>query len=132
MRQRVLTGLLLFGGLLVWTGAACSGVGPVSRDEAVRQEADAFGHYMEGWLRVLDARGLDREGKTEEAGKVWLEGDFTGDGAVDVMDLAMMANYYGQATGAADGAPVPGPQVTGVLVLGLLGVVRRRTKRTSR
>jgi len=73
VKQIVLAGLLLLGGLLVWTGTACSAAPPVSRDKAVRHEADAFGHYVDGWLHVLDARGLDRQGRTVEAGKAWLE-----------------------------------------------------------
>ena len=63
----------------------------------------------------------------EPTGMGWLDGDFTGDGAVDVFDLAVMASNYRLA--AAGSAHVPEP--TGLLLLAVAPALTRRRRRSG-
>ena len=54
----------------------------------------------------------------------WRDADFTGDGVVNVYDLAALANHYGY-DGTA-GGPIPEPATLALLALGGLALTRRR------
>ena len=64
-------------------------------------------------------------------GKEWEEGDFSEDGGVDVYDLSLLANHYGWSGGGGGGGAVPEPATVALLVAGTTLVVRRRFGRRS-
>jgi beta-glucanase (GH16 family) len=57
----------------------------------------------------------------------WTMGDFNGDGVVDVIDLGLLATGYGNAY-ADIGDMVPEPATLGLLTMGILGILRHKTR----
>ena len=60
-------------------------------------------------------------------GREWTDGDFNGDGIVDVFDLGLLAGNYSVA--ATGGQPVPEPTALALLAVAFVAV--RRRKRTA-
>jgi len=56
----------------------------------------------------------------------WREGDVTGDGLVDVLDLAALANHFGETVGG--GAPAPEPSALAFAALGAGAALLRRRR----
>ncbi len=56
-------------------------------------------------------------------GQTWATGDFNGDGNVDVGDLGILAGNYGTSVPLE---PVPEPACMVILLVGAIGLVRRR------
>ena len=61
----------------------------------------------------------------------WAQGEFTGDGTVNVNDLTIVLSHFGQTLGlpAADAAAVPEPACAVLLAIGavtLLAFAKRR------
>jgi hypothetical protein len=59
-------------------------------------------------------------------GKTWAQGDFSGDGHVDVVDLGILAKNYDWAGTTAGAVPEPATMI--LLALGGLAMIRRRRK----
>ena len=54
----------------------------------------------------------------------WRQGDFNGDGKVDVNDLTVVLSQFGSSVGGSAGiAPVPEPSTIAIVVAGLLGLL---------
>jgi hypothetical protein len=70
-----------------------------------------------------------------QTGETWSQGEFTGDGTVDINDLTIvLANYGATASASAPGGikAVPEPAAASLLaaagLLGLLAYIRRQRK----
>ncbi len=59
-----------------------------------------------------------------EGEATWTRGDLNGDGVVDVLDMAIVANHFGETAGGA--APVPEPTVMLLTALGTALLLPRR------
>ncbi|HEX4054882.1 MAG TPA: PEP-CTERM sorting domain-containing protein, partial [Tepidisphaeraceae bacterium] len=85
-----------------------------------------------------------------KSGKVWDQGDFNYDGAVNSIDFGLLAGNFGKSVGgnadvtaadwaaldafaAANGltAEVPEPATTSLAAVGLIGVLARRRRRVN-
>jgi len=68
-------------------------------------------------------------GNWNKTGKVWADGDFTNDGKVDTGDLALMGgnwNWTKPLRPRTSAGSVPEPATLSLLVLGALGLLRRK------
>ena len=55
----------------------------------------------------------------------WSQGDFIGDGTVDINDLTIVLANYGETAGssASGMAPVPEPSTIAILLAGAIGLL---------
>ncbi len=110
----------------------------VDKDDADHLVEDILGVYygdadLDGEVGILDLATLANNLGKSEVG--WADADFNGDGYVGVLDLAIAANNYGRGAEGGGGAPatpaggqVPAPPATTLMVLGALGLLRRRRR----
>jgi len=117
--------------------------GQIERDSGLTFTRQADDVAVDGWsgtILVKTALGdaqldwtvdvLDLAILANHFGEVeatWFDGDFNGDGVVDVLDLAVVANNFG-AGGGAGGGTVPEPGALLLLAVGAAGAARRRRR----
>jgi hypothetical protein len=65
------------------------------------------------------------------SGAVWADGDFDGNGTVDIFDVAMMQVNYGYGV-AGSPAPVPEPSTLVLAAMGLASLACGRYSRRRR
>ena len=61
----------------------------------------------------------DRADQLRPSGMAWNEGDFNGDGTVDVNDLTIVLSSFGDTAGSSSPAAVPEPSALALLVAGM-------------
>jgi len=60
------------------------------------------------------------------AGIGWAQGDYNGDGVVDFLDFQILLNYWNPSGWNFAPSQTPEPATLSLLVLGAVGLVRRR------
>jgi hypothetical protein len=67
----------------------------------------------------------------DQSGRTWFDGDFNGDGTVNISDLSNVLTNYDRTLQAAGLKAVPEPGALALLAVGLVGLLAR-TRRKQR
>jgi len=107
---------------LTYTVPGGPGVHTATMLSAIPGDAD-----LDGWVGRLDIRAIAPTFGVQ-TGAVWVNGDFTGDGAVNFRDYLLMKCHYGKGV-LPGGEALPEPATLSLLALGGLVVACRRPSR---